>query len=78
VQVLDFAAPEFSQRWQAHVLANTAIETVPGLKLTAGAHRVTVIALDPGFTLDRLEVAFEGAAKAYGAVPETRIVAIRR
>jgi hypothetical protein len=72
--VLNFAAPEFSQRWQAHVQSNTAVESIPNVALAAGVHQVTVYALDPGVTLDRLEVAFAGAPKSYGAVPETRIV----
>lgn len=73
LHILDFAAPEFSQRWQNHVEVNAAEESVPGLRLAPGAHSVTVYALDPGFTLDRLEVAFIGAPKAYLPVPETRI-----
>jgi hypothetical protein len=77
LKVLDFAAPEFSQRWQANVQANTAVETVSELKLAAGVHQVTVYALDPGVTLDRLELRFTGAAPAYGAVPETRVAAPR-
>jgi len=71
--VLDFAAPEFSQRWQQHVLDNTAVAEVPGLKLAAGVHEVTVRALDPGVTLDRLEIGFVGHPSGYGVVPETRI-----
>jgi len=73
VQVLDFTAPEFSGRWLERVQTNAAIETVQSLKLKPGAHVVSVRALDPGFALDRLELAFFGAAKAYGPVPETRI-----
>jgi hypothetical protein len=71
--ILDFAAPEFSQRWQANVQSNTATEEVSGLKLAAGIHQVTIYALDPGVTLDRLEVDFTGAAHGYGAVPETKV-----
>ena len=73
IHVLDFAAPEFSRRWQRHVLDNQAVETIPGLNLKPGAHQVTVYALDPGFALDRLEVDFTGAPQGYGPVPETRI-----
>ena len=39
-----------------------------------GAHTLTVHALDPGVILDRFEVAFTGAARADGPVPETKIV----
>jgi len=72
--VLDFAAPEFSQRWQGHVLSNTSVETIDRVALSAGVHQITAYALDPGMTLDRLEVAFVGAAKADGAIPETRVL----
>ena len=44
-----------------------------GLRLAPGAHRLAVYGLDPGVTLDRIELAFTGAARAYGPVPETRI-----
>ncbi len=74
-QVLDFGAAEFSKRWESHVLSNAATETLTNLVLRPGAHSVTLYALDPGFTLDRLELAFDGAPVAYGPVPETRIVA---
>jgi hypothetical protein len=53
---------------------STAVETVSELKLAAGVHQVTVFALDPGVTLDRLEILSTGAAHSYGAVPETRVV----
>jgi hypothetical protein len=71
--VLDFNAPEFSGRWAAQVMTNSHTETLHDLKLKPGAHTVTVTALDPGFTLDRLELDFDGAPKAYGPVPETKI-----
>ncbi len=71
--VLDFFAPEFTERWRQHVLTNEAIETVHGLELKPGAHTLTVTALDPGLILDRIEIDFDGAPRAYGPVPETRI-----
>ncbi len=40
---------------------------------SAGAHPLTVHALDPGVTLDRFEIALNGAAPAYRPMPETRI-----
>ena len=73
LQVLDFTAPEFSGRWLERVQSNAAVETVQNLKLKPGPHVVTIHALDPGFTLDRLELVFAGAARAYGPVPETRV-----
>jgi hypothetical protein len=72
--VLDFDAPEFSARWSDQVATNSHTETLHDLRLKPGAHTVTVTALDPGFTLDRLELDFDGAPKAYGPVPETRIL----
>ena len=72
-KVLDFYAPEFTEPWRQHVLTNAAVETVNDLNLKPGAHTLTVTALDPGFILDRFEIAFDEAPKAYGPVPETRI-----
>lgn len=73
LRLLDFFAPEFSEAWRQHALTNKAIEQLPDLRLAAGAHTLTFYALDPGVTLDRFEVAFTGAPRAYGPVPETRI-----
>ena len=72
--MLGFFAPEFSAAWREHALSNKAIERVPDLRLTPGAHTLTVYALDPGVALDRFEIAFTGASRAYGPVPETRIL----
>ena len=74
-QVLDFSAPEFSEAWREHVLTNAAVEQGANLALAPGAHTLIVYALDPGVTLDRFEVDFTGAPRAYGPVPETKIVA---
>ncbi|MDE2161801.1 MAG: glycosyl hydrolase 115 family protein [Alphaproteobacteria bacterium] len=74
VTVLDFNAAEFTDVWRQHVLSNTAVAKVHDLELTPGAHTVTVYGLDPGLILDRIEIDFAGAPRAYGPVPETRIV----
>jgi len=74
LHILDFFAPEFSAAWREHVLSNKATEKLPGLRLAAGEHLLTVYALDPGVTLDRFEIAFTGAARAYAPVPETRVL----
>ncbi len=75
VTVLDFATAEMSQEWRENVLTNTAVGRVINLTLAPGAHELKVVALDPGVTLDRFEIAFTGAQKAYGPIPETRIAA---
>ncbi len=72
--VLDLATAESSAQWRQNVLTNTAIGTIGDLNLKPGAHELKVFALDPGLILDRFEIAFAGAARAYGPVPETRIV----
>jgi hypothetical protein len=74
IKVLDFNAAEFTETWRQHVLTNSAVATVPDLSLKPGAHTLTVTALDPGVILDRFEIDFDGAPKAYGPAPETRIV----
>jgi hypothetical protein len=70
---LDLFAPEFSQAWREHVLSNASIQILPNLRLPPGAHTLEVYALDPGVVLDRFEIAFEGAPRAYVPVPETKI-----
>ena len=73
-KVLDFFGAEFTEVWRQHVLTNSAVATLYDLSFKPGAHTLTITALDPGFILDRIEVDFDGAPRAYGPVPETRIV----
>jgi hypothetical protein len=70
---LDLKTAEFSQEWRENVLTNAAVGTVNNLHLAPGAHILKVTALDPGVILDRYEIAFTGAPRAYDPVPETRI-----
>jgi hypothetical protein len=71
--VLDFFAAEFTENWRQHVLTNSAVATLPNLKLKPGAHTLTIYALDPGLILDRMEIVFDEAPRAYGPIPETRV-----
>ncbi|ESQ86957.1 hypothetical protein ABAC460_21495 [Asticcacaulis sp. AC460] len=68
VQVLDFATLGRSDVWKNNVLTNTAVATVPLKLLTKGAHKITVYPLDPGVTLDRIEIDLDRAPYHYGAV----------
>ncbi len=72
--ILDLKTSEFSATWKQNVLSNTAIGEVGNLRLAPGAHELVVTALDPGLILDRYEIAFAGAPRAYDPVPETRMV----
>lgn len=72
--ILDLQTAEFSATWKQNVLTNTAIGELNNLRLKPGAHELTVYALDPGVILDRYEIAFAGAPRAYDPVPETRIM----
>ncbi|HEY4941716.1 MAG TPA: glycosyl hydrolase 115 family protein [Rhizomicrobium sp.] len=71
--VLDLKTSEFSATWKQNVLSNEAIGEINNLRLKPGAHEMTVFALDPGVILDRFEIAFAGAPRAYDPVLETRI-----
>jgi hypothetical protein len=42
--------------------------------LKPGNHTLEVTALDPGVVLDRFEISFAGAGRAYDPVPETGVV----
>ena len=72
-QVLDFSADEYSAGWREGVLRNAAVAKISDAHIDPGPHTLTVYALDPGVTLDRFEIRFNGAHVAYGPVPETRI-----
>lgn len=67
--ILDFETHGRSETWKAGVLANSTARTLPLGRLPAGAHRVEVVPLDPGFLLDRLDVRLDGAPDFYGAPP---------
>ena len=73
LHIPDFLAPEFTARWRQHALSNKAIEEIINLRLSPGTHTLRVYALDPGVTLDRFEIAFDGASRAYDPIPETKI-----
>ena len=69
LEVLDFRTFGRSDEWKLNVLSNTAVRTVQRPQLAAGAHTVRVYALDPGFILDRIDIAPDGAPDYYGAPP---------
>jgi hypothetical protein len=71
---MDFSSAEFSETWRRNVLSNTAIGTMKNLRFARGPHELSLVALDPGVVLDRIQISFVGANDAYGAVPETRVV----
>jgi hypothetical protein len=63
---LDYATHGRSDEWKNNVLTNTAVRTIALPDLAPGPHTLKVLALDPGFILDRIEIAFDGAPKYYG------------
>jgi hypothetical protein len=70
-QTLDFATKARSDRWRQNVLTNTAVATLPLKSFAAGAHQVAIVPLDPGLTLDRVELVLDGARPLYAPMPET-------
>lgn len=72
-EVMDLSSNEFSQTWRRNVLGNTSVATLTNLRLAKGAHKLMIVALDPGVALERVLIAFAGANNAYGAAPETRV-----
>lgn len=76
--VLDFSVPYYGAIWRRNVLDNAAAVEVGDLPLKPGSHTLEVYALDPGVTLDRFEISFAGAARAYGPIPETRVATVAR
>ncbi len=69
VQVLDFETFGRSDAWKQNVLTNTAIQSLHLSQLAAGAHRLEIHAIDPGFILDRMDIVLDGAPTYYGAPP---------
>ena len=76
-RVLDFSVRYYGAKWRQNVLDNAAVVALHDVAIAPGHHTLTVTALDPGVTLDRFEIDFAGASRAYGPVPETRVVTER-
>ena len=72
-KVLDFSVVYYGAKWRQNVLDNAAVVALDDLPLAPGSHTLTITALDPGVTLDRVEIDLAGSSHAYGPVPETRI-----
>ena len=65
-QLLDFETFGRSDEWKRNTLSNTAVRVRELPVLAPGRHRISVVALDPGVVLDRIEIAFDGAPQYYG------------
>ncbi|KQX01254.1 hypothetical protein ASC94_00995 [Massilia sp. Root418] len=63
---LDYTTHGRSDEWKNNVLTNSAVRNIALPDLAPGPHTLKVLALDPGFILDRIEIAFDGAPKYYG------------
>lgn len=72
-KMLDFSVVYYGAKWRQNVLDNAAVVALDDVALAPGSHTLTVTALDPGVTLDRIEIDLAGSSHAYGPVPETRI-----
>ncbi|AOH86811.1 hypothetical protein AWL63_14375 [Sphingomonas panacis] len=70
-RTLDFDTHGRSDEWKQNVLSNSAKRTLFLSQLAKGSHSIRIVALDPGFLLDRIDVRFDGAPDLYGA-PATR------
>ncbi|MBW8735212.1 MAG: glycosyl hydrolase 115 family protein, partial [Asticcacaulis sp.] len=72
MQVLDLSTLGRSDAWRQNVLTNTAVATVPLRLLKAGPHDLKLFPLDPGVTIDRVEIDLDRAPGHYGAMkPDT-------
>ena len=67
MQELDFATVGRSDRWRTNVLSNAAVASVALKAVTPGPHKLQLVALDPGVTLDHVELVFDRARALYGA-----------
>jgi hypothetical protein len=68
MQVLDFSTLGRSDVWRQNVLTNTAVQAIALRLLKAGRHELKIYPLDPGVTLDRIEIDLDRAPGHYGAI----------
>lgn len=71
-KMLDFSIAYYGAKWRQNVLDNAAVVALHDIPLEPGSHTLTVTALDPGVTLDRVEIDLAGSSYAYAVIPETR------
>lgn len=67
-QTLDLATLGRSDVWKGNVLTNTAVGAIRLKLLTKGSHSIRLYPLDPGVTIDRIEVDLDRAPYHYGPV----------
>ena len=70
-EVFDFTTTGRSEEWKRNVLGNSAVRSKAIEQLAPGPHTLRVHAVDPGFVLDRIDVAMDGAPLYYGK-PEAK------
>jgi hypothetical protein len=67
MQELDFATVGRSDQWRQNVLTNRAVVSLSLKMVKPGMHTLRLVPLDPGMTLDRIELVFDRARPLYGA-----------
>lgn len=74
IKVMDFETVGRSETWKQNVLRNNAQTNIKVQFIEKGKHALKLYMVDPGVILDRIIINLGGLHKAYGIIPETRII----
>lgn len=74
VKVLSFKTYGRSEEWKQAVLSNAITRTIKLPQLSAGAHTLKILMIDPGVVLDRIVINLGGADAYYGLLPESKMI----
>jgi hypothetical protein len=67
-----------SEEWKQNVLRNRAERKIEMPLLQAGKHVLKIYSVDPGVILDEIRIDLGGLKRAYGTVPETKVLRLNK
>lgn len=74
IKVVDTRTFDRSEEWKQNVLRNRAERKIEMPSLKSGKHTLKIYYIDPGVILDEIRIDLGGLKKAYGSLPETKII----
>ena len=74
LQIVNFRTFGRSEEWKQNVLKNLAERKLSFSSIDKGKHTLRIYSIDPGVTLQNILIDLGGLKKAYGAIPETKII----
>ena len=77
LQIVNFRTFGRSEEWKQNVLRNRAERKLSFSSIDKGKHTLRIYSVDPGVILQNILIDLGGLRKAYGTIPETKIIAAK-